>query len=219
MVDDLGGRLRRIRESRNLSIYEVERRTGLHFSTISKYERGERQPSLDALRELAALYQVPVTAFLADELDLEAVLPPRLAALARQLLDRPALVEACERLVTLDDRQILALTEFLDRIGLTRRTRAGAGGRQRSGGSAYPRPRPPTPEPVGREQRPASAAGTAADAGPAGGDGRSPEGGGAGRSPEGDGRGQAVPHGEAGPGDGDPQAHPTRRDRGGDAGR
>ncbi|HEY8552339.1 MAG TPA: helix-turn-helix transcriptional regulator [Thermaerobacter sp.] len=192
VVDDLGGRLRRIRESRNLSIYEVERRTGLHFSTISKYERNERQPSLDALRELAALYQVPVTAFLADELDLEAVLPPRLAALARQLLDRPALVEACERLAALDDRQILALTEFLDRIGLTRRGRGAAGGPQRSRGAAYPRPRPSAPSApgtVGPDDAPASAAGTSAAAAP--GDGGH-------RPTEADGGGKAVPDGEAG---------------------
>ncbi|ADU52325.1 helix-turn-helix domain protein [Thermaerobacter marianensis DSM 12885] len=138
-MDDLGGRLRRIRESRNLSIYEVERRTGMHFTTISKYERNERQPSLDVLRELAALYEVPVTVFLTDELALETVLPPKLAALARQLLDRPALAEACERLAALDDRQVEAVAEFLDRVGLTRRARDGAGSRRR-GTAAYPRP-------------------------------------------------------------------------------
>ena len=120
-MDDLGRRLRRIRESRNLSIYEVERRTGMHFSTISKYERNERQPSLEVLRELAAVYQVPVTALIADETDLHAVLPPRIAVLARHLLERPELVEACERLVALDRAQVTALVELLDRLGVVPR--------------------------------------------------------------------------------------------------
>ncbi|GAB6877276.1 helix-turn-helix domain-containing protein [Thermaerobacter litoralis] len=137
-MDDLGGRLRRIRESRNLSIYEVERRTGMHFSTISKYERNERQPSLDVLRELAALYDVPVSVFLTDRLALETLLPEPLAALALQLLERPALAEACQRLATLDDPKLEALAEFLDRVGLTAKPR-GAGPRRR--GTTYPPPR------------------------------------------------------------------------------
>ncbi|QIA28004.1 helix-turn-helix transcriptional regulator [Thermaerobacter sp. PB12/4term] len=139
-MDDLGGRLRRIRESRNLSIYEVERRTGMHFSTISKYERNERQPSLDVLRELAALYEVPVSVFLTDRLALETLLPQPLAGLALQLLDRPALAEACQRLATLEDQQLEAVAEFLDRVGLTGRGRGTTGGRRR-GGTLYPRPR------------------------------------------------------------------------------
>ncbi|HEY8415488.1 MAG TPA: helix-turn-helix transcriptional regulator [Thermaerobacter sp.] len=117
-MDDLGRRLRRIRESRNLSIYEVERRTGMHFSTISKYERNERQPSLEILRELAAVYEVPVTALIADITDLEAVLPPRVAAVARDLLERPELLEASERLAAMTDDQVRALLAFLERMGV-----------------------------------------------------------------------------------------------------
>ncbi|PZN10297.1 MAG: XRE family transcriptional regulator [Bacillota bacterium] len=117
-MDDLGRRLRRIRKSRNLSIYEVERRTGMHFSTISKYERNERQPSLEILRELAAVYEVPVTALIADITDLEAVLPPRVAAVARDLLERPELLEAAERLAAMTGDQVRALLAFLERLGV-----------------------------------------------------------------------------------------------------
>jgi len=53
---NLGKRLRRFRTRKGYSIYEVQRRTNYHYTTISKYERNQRQPSLEALRELAACY-------------------------------------------------------------------------------------------------------------------------------------------------------------------
>lgn len=176
-MDDLGRRLRRIRENRKLSIYDVERRTGLHFSTISKYERNERQPSLEALRELAAVYQVPVTALIADQVDLQAVLPPRIATLAAALLERPELVEACEQMMALDRHQLAALVAFLDSLGVT-------GGRATSTAQAKPMPvskRRSSPRPestggpaAGQAVAPSGSAGGAGDdpsAGPATGSG------------------------------------------------
>ncbi|MEW6724829.1 MAG: helix-turn-helix domain-containing protein [Bacillota bacterium] len=64
---NLGERLRRLRESRGLSIYDVERATRLHFSTISRYERNLRQPSLETIRELAALYGVSVLEIVGED--------------------------------------------------------------------------------------------------------------------------------------------------------
>ena len=66
---DLGKRLRELRERRGFSIYEVERRARLHFSTISKYERNERQPSIDVLQELADVYGVPLASIFAEHAD------------------------------------------------------------------------------------------------------------------------------------------------------
>ncbi len=62
---ELGRRLRELRKSRRMSLYDVERRTGHHFSTIGKYERGERRPSLERLRELAVVYEVSLADMLA----------------------------------------------------------------------------------------------------------------------------------------------------------
>jgi transcriptional regulator with XRE-family HTH domain len=63
---DLGRRLRELRRSRRMSLYDVERRTGRHFSTIGKYERGERRPSVETLRELAEVYEVSLSELLAE---------------------------------------------------------------------------------------------------------------------------------------------------------
>ncbi len=69
-MGSLGERLRSLRLERNLSLYDVERLSGLHFTTIGKYERNERKPSLQVLRELARVYQVPLSELL--ELEEEA---------------------------------------------------------------------------------------------------------------------------------------------------
>ena len=65
-MGSLGDRLRRLRLERNLSLYDVERLSGFHFTTIGKYERGERRPSLEVLRELARVYQVPLSELLEE---------------------------------------------------------------------------------------------------------------------------------------------------------
>lgn len=64
---DLGRRLRDLRKSRSMSLYDVERLTGRHFSTIGKYERGERRPDLQTLRELAAVYETTVADILGEK--------------------------------------------------------------------------------------------------------------------------------------------------------
>ncbi len=58
---ELGDRLREVRKARGMSLYDVQQRTGRHFSTIAKYERGERKPSVEMLRELAEVYDVTVS--------------------------------------------------------------------------------------------------------------------------------------------------------------
>lgn len=71
---DLGKRLRQLRLLRNYSLYDVEREVGLHYSTIAKYERNEREPALDVLRDLAELYRVPVAALVSDMRDFKDIL-------------------------------------------------------------------------------------------------------------------------------------------------
>lgn len=58
-------RLRRLRESRQLSLLEVERISHGTVTAISlgSYERGDRQVSVSKLIHIANIYQVPVTEF------------------------------------------------------------------------------------------------------------------------------------------------------------
>jgi transcriptional regulator with XRE-family HTH domain len=59
-----GGRLQRVRRRRGLSQARLGRTVGVHVMTISKLERGERQPSMRLLLRLAKALRVPLTALL-----------------------------------------------------------------------------------------------------------------------------------------------------------
>ncbi|MFO7941766.1 MAG: helix-turn-helix transcriptional regulator [Bacillota bacterium] len=115
-MEELGGRLRRYRERAGLSIYDVEKMVGKHFTTISKYERGERQPSVRMLRELAEIYEVPVGRIVADVEESTDLVSEEVIVAARLLERRPDLMELLPELECLDPVQIDALHAFLRSI-------------------------------------------------------------------------------------------------------
>lgn len=115
-MTSLGDRLKKYRKLRQLSIYDVERETGIHFTSISKYERDERQPPLDRLRELAGVYGVPVGQLIEEDNKLVDQLPQELRELADLLVER---AELRELVLELEDwpaarvRTLLALVRQL----------------------------------------------------------------------------------------------------------
>jgi transcriptional regulator with XRE-family HTH domain len=64
----VGRRLRAVRKARQLSLDEVERKSGGRWSAsaIGAYERGFRNLSLPRLRELADFYAVPMAVLLGE---------------------------------------------------------------------------------------------------------------------------------------------------------
>ena len=52
-LDQVGPRLRRVRDQRGLTLTEVAERTGISKSTLSRLETGQRRPSLELLLPLA----------------------------------------------------------------------------------------------------------------------------------------------------------------------
>lgn len=89
-----------------MSLYDVASRTELHFSTIGKYERGERRPSLETLRELAGVYEVDLSTLLQDPVD------PR-PDLAHLLASRPDVEGLARMAARMAPEQVLLLTELL----------------------------------------------------------------------------------------------------------
>ena len=65
---EVGRRLRAIRKARQLSLDEVERKSGGRWSAsaIGAYERGFRNLSLPRLRELAEFYSIPMAVLLGE---------------------------------------------------------------------------------------------------------------------------------------------------------
>ncbi|WP_157800320.1 helix-turn-helix domain-containing protein [Sporolactobacillus pectinivorans] len=57
---DYGKRLKRLRESKNLSQQELADRLQLNRSTYARYELNQTQPDLETLRKIADFYDVSV---------------------------------------------------------------------------------------------------------------------------------------------------------------
>lgn len=110
---NLGQRLRELRERKGLSIYDVEREVRLHFSTISKYERNERQPSLDVLRELAAVYGVPLSSLFVETNELRELLPANEVEWLDSLRQNETLAELLGLARELSPFRLRALVDFL----------------------------------------------------------------------------------------------------------
>lgn len=67
MVDDfhdvlaeVGGRLKRLRKARQLTLDQLAEETGISPSTLSRLESGQRRPNLELLLPLAKTYRVPL---------------------------------------------------------------------------------------------------------------------------------------------------------------
>ena len=58
MIYELGARLKELRENKNLSQKELGKLVGVSHNSISLYESGDRQPSIDLIVRFAALYKV-----------------------------------------------------------------------------------------------------------------------------------------------------------------
>lgn len=66
-VLDIAKRIKDLREIKELSIYDMTKRTGLSHSCILKIEKGERQPNLDTLTKLCEAMDVTLGEFFADD--------------------------------------------------------------------------------------------------------------------------------------------------------
>lgn len=64
MTHDLGRRLRLLRRERRMTLQELARDLGVHFTTVSAWERGRSRPGLDALGRLATRLDVSLTEIL-----------------------------------------------------------------------------------------------------------------------------------------------------------
>lgn len=112
-MSGIGRRLRFMRENRKLSLYDVERMTGFHYSTVGKYERGLRRPSIDVLRELARAYEVSVNDIIGEEDEAGSRRSPVDERWIDLLRVRPELGGLLEAAADLDERRLAHLIHFL----------------------------------------------------------------------------------------------------------
>ena len=60
VLASVGGRLRTLRQRRELTLAQLAELTGISVSTLSRLESGGRKPTLELLLPLARAYQVPL---------------------------------------------------------------------------------------------------------------------------------------------------------------
>ena len=60
VLDEVGPRLRRLRERRGMTLTALAAKTGISKSTLSRLETGQRKPSLELLLPLAETYHLPL---------------------------------------------------------------------------------------------------------------------------------------------------------------
>jgi transcriptional regulator with XRE-family HTH domain len=109
----IGHRLRKLREEKNLSQGDIEKRTGLLRCYISRVENGHTVPSLETLERLASALDVPLY-----QLFYEGEEPPLMPNLSsRQSSEELVLDEEAEKQVRFFEkvRRILERIEEKDR--------------------------------------------------------------------------------------------------------
>lgn len=84
-------RLRDLRTQRGLSQIELAKRLGLSNSTISMYERGEREPDFETLDLIGDFFNVDVNYLLGKEIGSTYYLDPQAAEMAKEVFDREEL--------------------------------------------------------------------------------------------------------------------------------
>ncbi|GAA1530986.1 XRE family transcriptional regulator [Kribbella lupini] len=60
VLEKVGGRLKRLRAQRRMTLTAVETATGISKSTLSRLETGQRRPTLELLLALSQVYRVPL---------------------------------------------------------------------------------------------------------------------------------------------------------------
>jgi transcriptional regulator with XRE-family HTH domain len=78
---DVGGRLRQLRQERNMSMRALARASGLSTNALSMIERGRTSPSVSTLYKISEALGVPITAFFRLE-------PPRQEVVYRKANER-----------------------------------------------------------------------------------------------------------------------------------
>ncbi len=111
-----------LRQDRNLTQKELARIVGVHFSHMSRYERGISLPSIDVVRKLAQMFHVSADYLLFDDSQ----------AMVRADITDPELLRQFELLSRMHARERTAVKTILDALILKHRLEGMLGVQQTS---------------------------------------------------------------------------------------
>lgn len=66
-MNKYGKRIRSLREKNNLTLEEAAKQLNMTWSSLGKYERGERKVTPELLEQIAKTYNVPLSYFFGEE--------------------------------------------------------------------------------------------------------------------------------------------------------
>ena len=95
--EDIGPRIRTMRQSRQMTQEDLARSIGQSASSITMYETGRREPDFEILEAMADVFNVPLISFVSDDVGLDSKdlhllsvfhsADPKYQALALELLE------------------------------------------------------------------------------------------------------------------------------------
>ena len=123
----IGAKLRELREAKNLSQGDIQKRTGLFRTYTSRVENGYTVPSIENLEKYATALEVPLYRFFTDEVTVKA---PKLLKLqsdtslwgnrGKERSELQLLVRALSRMDEQDRKLLLSMAQGMARRGAKR---------------------------------------------------------------------------------------------------
>ncbi len=71
-MDTVGKRIREIRKKNKDTLEDLGKKIDFNYSNLSKIERGDRNPTLEILRSICEIYDVPLSYFLGEKEEMPA---------------------------------------------------------------------------------------------------------------------------------------------------
>jgi len=69
LTKEVGEKLKHLREQKGYSLRDVSERTGIHFTYISKLEKGQHKANLEMIEKLCNFYDVTISSLFGDGVD------------------------------------------------------------------------------------------------------------------------------------------------------
>lgn len=124
---EIGDKLRELREAKNLSQGDIEKRTGLFRCYTSRVENGYTVPSIGTLEKYASALEVPLYRFFTDEVSVKVPKLPQLeedsslwGSRGKERGAFQALAKALSRMDERDRKLLVSMAQGMARRGARR---------------------------------------------------------------------------------------------------
>jgi len=115
----IGKRLRFYRKQCGLSIYDVEKITGISFGLVASYERGDKKPSISTVKKLAGVYSVSPVYIFESEDEIISCLPQEVRSNIAFLISNPEINDLVKSLKYIHNDTLKHIIELVKILAYT----------------------------------------------------------------------------------------------------